>query len=60
VGYEKRTSKRNVFFNTIYQIDKTTFDICVNEHGEPVLNEEFTDTLVKFREWSLGRRNYAD
>ena len=55
VGYEKRTSKRNVFFNPIYQIDDTTFEIRVNEYGEPMLNEEFTDTLVKFRQWSLGQ-----
>ena len=55
VGYEKRTSKRNVFFNPLYQIDETTFDIRVNEHGEPVLDEEFTDTLGEFRQWSRGQ-----
>ncbi|MCX6901863.1 MAG: N-6 DNA methylase [Verrucomicrobia bacterium] len=55
VGYEKRTSKRNVFFNPIYQIDETTFDIRVNEHGEPVLDEEFTETLAEFRLWALGQ-----
>lgn len=55
VGYEKRTSKRNVFFNPIYQIDETTFEISVNEHGEPVLDEEFTDTLTEFRQWSLAQ-----
>jgi type I restriction enzyme M protein len=55
VGYEKRTSKRNVFFNPIYQIDETTFDIRVNEQGEPMLDEEFTETLAEFRQWSLGQ-----
>jgi type I restriction enzyme M protein len=55
VGYEKRTSKRNVFFNPIYQIDETTFEIRVNNYGEPVLDEEFTDTLASFRQWSLGQ-----
>jgi len=55
VGYEKRTSKRNVFFNPIYQIDETTFEISVNHHGEPVLDEEFTETLAEFRQWSLGQ-----
>lgn len=55
VGYEKRTSKRNVFFNPIYQIDETTFDIRVDEHGEPVKDEEFTDTLAEFRKWALGQ-----
>ena len=55
VGYERRTSKRNVFFNPIYQIDETTFEIRVNEQGEPVLDEEFTETLTEFRQWSLGQ-----
>jgi type I restriction enzyme M protein len=55
VGYEKRTSKRNVFFNPVYQIDETTFEIRVNEHGEPMLDEEFTDTLAEFRQWSLAQ-----
>jgi type I restriction enzyme M protein len=55
VGYEKRTSKRSVFFNPLYQIDEATFDIHVNNHGEPVLDEEFTETLVEFRQWSFGQ-----
>ncbi|MEM1059324.1 MAG: N-6 DNA methylase [Verrucomicrobiota bacterium] len=55
VGYEKRTSKRNVFFNPVFQIDKTSFEILVNDKGEPVLDEEFTDTLSAFRSWSLGQ-----
>lgn len=55
VGYERRTSKRNVFFNPIYKIDETTFDISVNENGEPVLDEEFSDTLAEFRQWSLSQ-----
>ena len=55
VGYERRTSKRNVFFNPVYQIDEANFEIMVNDHGEPVLDEEFTDTLSEFRQWSLGQ-----
>ena len=60
VGYEKRTSKRNVFFNPVYQIDETTFDIRLNENGEPMLDEEFTDTLTKFRQWvSVARTPHS-
>lgn len=55
VGYEKRTSKRNVYFNPVYQIDETTFDILVNENGEPVIDEEFTGTLAEFQRWALGQ-----
>src|SRR5205814_4867886 len=55
VGYERRTSKRNVFFNPVYQIDETTFEIRVNDLGEPVLDEEFSDTLAEFHQWSRGQ-----
>lgn len=55
VGYEKRTSKRNVFFNPVFKIDETTFEIDVDEAGNPVLDEEFTETLAEFRQWALGQ-----
>lgn len=55
VGYEKRTSKRNVFFKPIYKINEHTFEIEVDEAGNPLLDEEFTETLGEFRRWSLGQ-----
>ena len=55
VGYEKRTSKRNVFFNPLYRIDTTTFDTALDENGAPIIDEEFTQTLSEFREWALGQ-----
>jgi type I restriction enzyme M protein len=55
VGYEKRTSKRNVFFNPVYEIDETTFDIRVDAGGHPVLDEEFTATRAEFCQWALGQ-----
>lgn len=55
VGYERRTSKRNVFFNPLFQIDEATFEIRVNEEGEPVIDEEFTGTLTDFRYWGLSQ-----
>jgi len=55
VGYEKRTSKRNVFFNPVYKINEQTFEIDVDEAGKPVLEEEFTETLAEFRKWGLGQ-----
>jgi type I restriction enzyme M protein len=55
VGYEKRTAKRNIFFNPVYKIDETTFDISVDTEGRPVLDEEFTETLAEFRQWALGQ-----
>ena len=55
VGYEKRTSKRNVFFNPLYKIDETTFETLVDGEGNPVRDEEFTDTIAEFRDWALGQ-----
>lgn len=55
VGYEKRTSKRNVFFNPVYRIDETTFEIMIDAQGKPILDEDFTQTLTDFREWVLGQ-----
>ncbi len=55
VGYEKRTSKRNVFFNPTYRIDEKTFEIQVDSEGNPVLDEEFTETIAAFRQWALGQ-----
>lgn len=55
VGYEKRTSKRNVFFNPVYRIDETTFEIMTDADGRPVRDEEFTHTIGEFRQWALGQ-----
>lgn len=53
VGYEKRTSRRNVFFNPVYHIDETTFEIATDEEGNPILDEDFTEALRDFCEWML-------
>jgi type I restriction enzyme M protein len=55
VGYEKRTSKRNVYFNPVYMIDEKSFEIRVDAFGQPVLDEEFSGTLEDFRQWTLGQ-----
>ncbi len=55
VGYEKRTSKRNVFFNPVYRIDETSFDILIDTEGNLVLDEDFSQTLCDFQKWILGQ-----
>ena len=55
VGYEKRTSKRNVFFNPIYRMDETTFEVMTDVEGHPILDEDFTQTIADFRQWALGQ-----
>lgn len=57
VGYEKRTSKRNVFFNPIYRIDEKTFEIETDGEGNAVLLEDFTTTLDEFRLWAAGQES---
>ncbi len=55
IGYEKRTSKRNVFFNKIFLINETTFEIDLNSEGNPIRDEEFSTTVSEFRSWVLGQ-----
>lgn len=55
VGYEKRTSKRNVFFNPIYRMNESTFEVMTDAEGQPILDEDFTQTIADFRQWALGQ-----
>jgi type I restriction enzyme M protein len=55
VGYEKRTSKRNVYFKPVYRIDESTFEIQTDAEGHPVLDEDFTQALTDFKGWALGQ-----
>ena len=53
VGYEKRTSKRNVFFNDLYKVDETTFEVQTDENGRPIKDEDFSQTLADFKNWAI-------
>lgn len=53
VGYTKRTSKRNVYFETEYLLDETTFETVTNENGESVVNEDFSRIVSEFKEWCV-------
>jgi len=55
IGYERRTARRNVYFNPVYKIDETTFQIETNAEGFPILDEEFTNTINDFRAWGLSQ-----
>ena len=55
VGYEKRTSKRNVFFNPVYRTDEITFEVMTDTEGHPILDEDFTEAIADFRQWALGQ-----
>lgn len=55
VGYEVRTSKRVKYFNPIYKINETTFEIEQDDEGNPLIDEEFTRNIAEFKEWCLGQ-----
>lgn len=55
VGYEVRTSKRVKFFNPIYKINETTFEIEQDDEGSPLIDEEFTENISEFKNWCLGQ-----
>ena len=55
IGYEVRTSNRVKYFNPVYKIDESDFEIVINEQGESMLDEEFTETIDGFRKWALSQ-----
>lgn len=55
VGYEVKTSKRVKFFSPTYKINYSTFETEIDKDGNPVLDEDFTQTIMDFREWCLGQ-----
>lgn len=55
VGYEVKTSKRIKYFSPLYKIDYTTFQTVIDESGQVVLDEDFTQTIAEFKEWCKGQ-----
>ena len=55
IGYEVRTSKRVKYFNPVYKINNETFNIEVDEEGNPKLDEDFTSTIIEFKKWCLSQ-----
>ena len=52
IGYEIRTSKRIKYYNPIYKINEETFDVKLDENGNPKKDEEFNTIIDEFREWA--------
>lgn len=55
VGYERRTRKRNVFFDQRFKISEETFEIQLDATGSPVIDEDFSSTVADFRKWALSQ-----
>lgn len=53
VGYEKKTSNRNVFFDKVYKLDFESFETVLDDDGDSILDEDFTDIIKEFKEWCL-------
>ena len=53
VGYEVKTSKRVKFFSPNYKINYENFEIEIDKEGRVLLDEEFTDTILDFKNWCL-------
>ncbi|MDO9103994.1 MAG: N-6 DNA methylase [Methylovulum sp.] len=55
VGYEVKTKKRVKFFEPAYKINYETFETVIDDDGRVVLDEEFTDTVKRFKDWCKGQ-----
>ncbi len=53
VGYTKKTVNRNVVFDTKFRLNEETFETVINESGESITEEEFTQIITEFRQWCL-------
>lgn len=57
VGYEVKTSKRIKFFETKYRINYETFETEIDEDGNPIIDEDFSQTIIDFRKWCLTQED---
>lgn len=51
VGYEVKTKNKVKYFETQYKINPATFEKEINTDGTAMLDEEFTETVKKFKVW---------
>ena len=38
-----------------YKIDYSTFETMIDKYGNPILDEDFTQTVQDFRQWCIGQ-----
>lgn len=55
VGYEVKTSKRVKKFVPTYKIDYETFEIQIDDEGNPMLDEDFSQTIADFKQWCVSQ-----
>ena len=52
VGYTVKTSNRVKYFDKIYKLD-SKYETMVDNEGNPIIDEEFSDTIEEFKSWCL-------
>lgn len=52
VGYTVKTSNRVKYFDKIYKLDDK-YEIIVDNEGNPIIDEEFSDIVKEFKDWCL-------
>lgn len=55
VGYEVKTSKRVKYFSPTYKINFDTFETEIDKDGRPMLDEDFTQTILDFHKWCMSQ-----
>lgn len=51
VGYEVKTKNKVKCFETQYKLNPITFEKEINADGTAKLDEEFTETVIAFKQW---------
>lgn len=55
VGYEVKTKKRVKYFEKIFKMDEDTLELMIDNNGNVIIDEEFTETVGEFKKWCLGQ-----
>lgn len=55
VGYEVVTSNRVKRFSQTYKINPETFEVEIDNEGNAIIDEDFTSTILEFKEWCLSQ-----
>ncbi|MDO9746308.1 HsdM family class I SAM-dependent methyltransferase [Glaesserella parasuis] len=55
VGYEVKTNKRVKQFVPTYKMDYKTFEVQIDNGGNPMLDEDFTQTITDFKQWCVSQ-----
>jgi len=55
IGYEVTSIHRIKYFKPLYKFNYLTFNIEIDSEGQPIIDEEFSQTISDFRQWCLSQ-----